>query len=262
MPRCTRPGRLPAALSNTLPTALTAAALLGACAGTSRAPPTALPRPTTLSAEAAAAACQVVVVPVLAKVRLTGATLVAAGSQRARLPNGLEVGEPLPAHCVLQGRIDERTCADGLLQHTGFELRLPSASALAQVMAGPRNGRGALYTGWPRDSGLADPIFSPLELADDQRRLNDAHGAAAAALFARSFFVPGMTHCGGGPATDAFDGLGAQVRWVEQRQAPERITARGAGTLPATLSRPLCPWPQVARYAGGDASSEASFTCR
>jgi len=110
--------------------------------------------------------------------------------------------------------------------------------------------------------GLADPIFSPLELADYQRRLNATHGAAATAQFVRSFMVPGMGHCAGGPATDGFDGLGALVKWVEQGEAPERVVARGTGAVPATVSRPLCPLPQVARYTGGDTNSAASFSCR
>ena len=109
--------------------------------------------------------------------------------------------------------------------------------------------------------GLADPIFSALETADYQQRLNAAHGPARAAEFARSFMVPGMTHCAGGPATDAFDGLSALQRWVEHGQAPERMEARGTTVLPG-LSRPLCPHPQVARYRAGDVASAQSFDCR
>ena len=110
--------------------------------------------------------------------------------------------------------------------------------------------------------GAADPIFSALESVDYLQRLQQAHGAAASAGFARNFIVPGMTHCSGGPATDAFDGLAALLQWVEQGQAPDRVLAQGSGTLPATLQRPLCPWPQVARYSGGDVNAAASFTCR
>ncbi|MES2718014.1 MAG: tannase/feruloyl esterase family alpha/beta hydrolase [Pseudomonadota bacterium] len=562
------PATRPTHRSPLLPAALATTALLAACAGPSPAPPSPAspPRPTTLDSAAAAAACQAARLPALPGLRLTAATLVAAGSQRARLPNGQEVGQSLPEHCILQGRLDERTGADGQPYHTGFELRLPSAfsgrffyqggggndgvirpaigrntggrgeadnalqrgfavvstdaghqspaptfgldpqariehawrahdrtavtakallaayygrpadrsyfvgcsgggrqgmmftqrfpayfdgvvavapamrvsegatiaaawtvqtflavapkgadgqpvlaqalsdaqlkrvatevlarcdtndgladglvqdfgrcqiepgalvcpaggatpgclsapqaGALARVMAGPRNSRGALYTGWPWDpgmadpgwrawtlgtaqqgapnarhvtlmagalghefvtppdpalgtlnfdferdpprmaafhreygtaddvqlqgfrqrggkllfiTGLADPIFSPLELADYQRRLHAAHGEAAAGQFARAFFVPGMAHCSGGPATDDFDGLGALVRWVEQGQAPERILARGTGTLPASVNRPLCPWPTVARYTGGDSNDAASFSCK
>ena len=71
-----------------------------------------------------------------------------------------------------------------------------------------------------------------------------------------------MTHCSGGPTTDGFDGLSALVQWVEQGQASERVMAQGTGTLPATVSRPLCPWPQVAGYSGGDIPVAASFACR
>ena len=81
--------------------------------------------------------------------------------------------------------------------------------------------------------GAADPIVSALESVDCLRRLLQAHGAAATAGFARNFVVPGMTHCSGGPATDAFDGLSALVQWVEQGQAPERVLAQGSGPLPA-----------------------------
>ena len=542
------------------------AALLAACAGQSPQTPAAPPKPTTLDAATAARVCQAAGLPALPGLRITAATLVAGGTQRARLPNGQEVGDPLPEHCIVTGRLDERTGADGKPYHTGFELRLPSAfsgrffyqggggndgvvrpaigrntgargesdnalqrgfavvstdaghqsptpefgldpqartehayrahdrtavtakallsayygrpadrsyfvgcsgggrqgimftqrfptyfdgviavapamrvsegatiaaawtvqqfmavapkgadgqpvlaqafsdaqlkrvadavrercdaadgladglvqdfancridprtlvcpaggaapgclsgaqaDALASMMAGPRNSRGPLYTGWPWDpgmadpgwrawtlgtaqqgapnarhitlmagalghefvtppdpslstvnfdferdpvrmqafhavydtaddvdlagfrqrggkllffTGLADPIFSPLELADYQQRLHTRHGAAGASQFARAFFVPGMTHFSGGPATNDFDGLGALVRWVEQGEAPQQVMARGSGTMPAAVNRPLCAWPAVARYDGGDANSAGSFSCR
>jgi pimeloyl-ACP methyl ester carboxylesterase len=109
--------------------------------------------------------------------------------------------------------------------------------------------------------GMADPIFSAFEVMDYQRRLNAVHGDAAAASFARTFLVPGMTHCSGGPATDDFDGLAAIERWVEQGEAPERVLARGTAQRPG-VSRPLCPYPRQARYAGGDPARAESFECR
>lgn len=109
--------------------------------------------------------------------------------------------------------------------------------------------------------GMADPVFSAFETVDYQQRVNAAHGDAAAARFVRSFLVPGMNHCGGGPATDAFDGLGTIVDWVEQGRAPERIVAHGTQALPG-WSRPLCPYPRIARYKGGDTRSADSFDCR
>ena len=72
--------------------------------------------------------------------------------------------------------------------------------------------------------------------------------------------VPGMTHCSGGQATDQFDMLTAIQNWVEKGKAPDRIVAKGKA-FPG-VTRPLCPYPQVARYVGGDPKSEKSFECR
>jgi feruloyl esterase len=87
--------------------------------------------------------------------------------------------------------------------------------------------------------------------------------------FARFYPVPGMAHCGGGPATDRFDAFGALVAWVEEGAAPGDLLAEARADnteLPAdwskTRSRPLCDWPEVARYRGaGDLESAASFIC-
>lgn len=75
----------------------------------------------------------------------------------------------------------------------------------------------------------------------------------------RFFPVPGMLHCGGGEATDRFDMLDAITNWVERGQAPDRILATSR-TMEG-ISRPLCPYPKVARYQGGDPASAASFAC-
>ena len=85
-----------------------------------------------------------------------------------------------------------------------------------------------------------------------------------------------MDHCGGGPATDQFDMLSALVAWVEQGQAPDHVVAQARGTgnpgganpeVPAawspTRTRPLCPYPKVARYNGsGSIEDAAGFSCR
>jgi hypothetical protein len=121
--------------------------------------------------------------------------------------------------------------------------------------------------------GTSDPVFSSDDTATWYERLQATHGGDAAS-FARYFPVPGMNHCSGGPATDQFDMLSALVNWVEQGQAPQSVTAsaRGPGAavvnaeVPADWSprrtRPLCPYPRVATYSGGDAEAAASFACR
>jgi pimeloyl-ACP methyl ester carboxylesterase len=78
--------------------------------------------------------------------------------------------------------------------------------------------------------------------------------------WARLFLVPGMTHCGGGQATDQFDMLTTIQNWVEKGQAPGSVLATGKA-FPG-VSRPLCPYPQVARYDAGDPANAQSFSCR
>ncbi|MDB5900527.1 MAG: feruloyl esterase [Ramlibacter sp.] len=113
--------------------------------------------------------------------------------------------------------------------------------------------------------GLADPIFSAFDTQDYYERLAAANGGIAAAQsFARAFFVPGMNHCSGGPATDSFDALQSMVDWVEKGQAPDSIAA---AALPNNASfpnrtRPLCAYPKFAKYKGsGSIEDAASFTC-
>jgi hypothetical protein len=78
--------------------------------------------------------------------------------------------------------------------------------------------------------------------------------------WARLFLVPGMTHCGGGQSTDQFDMLTTIQQWVEKGQAPDRVVASGRAFPGKT--RPLCPYPKVARFDGGNADDEKSFSCR
>ncbi len=132
-----------------------------------------------------------------------------------------------------------------------------------------RGGRVLVY------HGVSDAVFS-VNTSIAWFRALDAANNGRAADFARVFPVPGMAHCGFGPATDQFDAIAPLVRWVEEGIAPERIiaTARGAGNagpvnneLPADWApgrtRPLCPYPQVARFvAGGNVEDAASFVCR
>jgi feruloyl esterase len=52
-------------------------------------------------------------------------------------------------------------------------------------------------------------------------------------------------------------------QWVEQGVAPDRITASHATNGVVDRTRPLCAYPQVARYTGtGSTDDAASFVCR
>jgi feruloyl esterase len=79
----------------------------------------------------------------------------------------------------------------------------------------------------------------------------------------RLFMVPGMAHCAGGVGPDQNDAVTAVIDWVERGTAPNSLVARKIVNGAVTRSRPLCPYPQVARYNGqGSTDDAASFTCR
>lgn len=111
-------------------------------------------------------------------------------------------------------------------------------------------------------SGWSDPIFSASDLTAYYDRLSaDARAQGTdAARFARLFMIPGMAHCGGGRALDDFDALSILISWVEQGQAPTAFVAKGKA-FPG-VERPICAYPQVARYDGkGPPNAAASFAC-
>jgi hypothetical protein len=113
--------------------------------------------------------------------------------------------------------------------------------------------------------GAADSSVSVNDTLRWYNAMNSAMGGNAQS-FARMFVVPGMNHCSGGPSTDKFDMLPKLVQWVESGQAPDSVTASATnpGYFNASArTRPLCPYPQQARYKGtGDINDAANFTCR
>jgi len=99
--------------------------------------------------------------------------------------------------------------------------------------------------------------------------------------FYRLFMVPGMMHCGAGAGPNLFGNMldfaaandadhniyTALERWVEQGVAPDRIIAKKyKDDDPAKgveMTRPLCPYPQVAKWSGKGPTSEAqNWSCQ
>lgn len=111
--------------------------------------------------------------------------------------------------------------------------------------------------------GVSDPVFSINDTLAWWRQV-DTHNGGKAAQFVRVFPIPGMTHCGGGDATDQFDVLAPLMAWVEHGQAPDSILATADPRAPwPKRSRPLCAYPAVARYKGaGDIERADSFECK
>ena len=118
--------------------------------------------------------------------------------------------------------------------------------------------------------GVSDAIFSVNDTTNWYEALRARHGGDASD-FARFFRVPGMAHCAGGPSTDQFDLLTALVDWVENGRAPDTVIAQPAAPgnavganrdVPSNWSpgrsRPLCPYPRVARLKPGATDLESA----
>jgi feruloyl esterase len=126
-------------------------------------------------------------------------------------------------------------------------------------------GRLLLYHGWN------DPSISPLNTVNYYGKVVEAVGKRDGAQnaeartqeFARLFMVPGMLHCGNGPGPNDFDMVAALEKWVEGKEAPERIIASHETNGTVDRTRPLCVYPKVASYSGsGSTDDAANFVCK
>jgi feruloyl esterase len=71
-----------------------------------------------------------------------------------------------------------------------------------------------------------------------------------------------MGHCDGGPGPNTFDALGALEQWVEHGTAPDKLIASHVTAGKTDRTRPLCPYPQVAKWNGtGSTDDAANFSC-
>ncbi len=136
---------------------------------------------------------------------------------------------------------------------------LPAVSALSTDLAAfkARGGKLVMYT------GLADPVVPPAAVINYYDRVTATMGGRAnTESFFRFFPAPGMAHCNGGVGPNTFDALGALERWVETAEAPRFIVATHTTGQQVDRSRPLCAYPQKARYKGtGSIDAAANFVC-
>jgi hypothetical protein len=109
--------------------------------------------------------------------------------------------------------------------------------------------------------GWADPILQPMAGVNYYEQAVAKNGPATSDFF-RLFMVPGMSHCGGGIGPDRHDPMTAMVNWVEKDKAPASMLASRVVDNQVVRTRPLCPYPQVARYSGGGSIDDAAnFRC-
>jgi feruloyl esterase len=115
-----------------------------------------------------------------------------------------------------------------------------------------RGGKLLLYAGWGDTTITPENTVLYYEnlLAEMGRDQGD---------FTRLFMVPGMGHCRGGAGPYSFDTIGTLEQWRERGVAPAQIMGRNPQS---GLARPLCPFPQYAKYKGtGDLKDAANWAC-
>jgi hypothetical protein len=109
--------------------------------------------------------------------------------------------------------------------------------------------------------GWADPILQPMMGVNYYEQALARNGPNTPDFF-RLFMAPGMAHCGGGIGPDRHDSVTAIIDWVEKGKAPDSMMASRVVNQQVVRTRPLCPYPQVARYSGqGSIDDAANFRC-
>ena len=118
-----------------------------------------------------------------------------------------------------------------------------------------RGGKMIMYFGW------ADPQLNPRMGVEYYEQVVEKMGASTPDFF-RLYMVPGMFHCGGGVGTGVFDAATPLVKWAEAGTAPDSIEAARVVAGKVVRTRPLCAYPQVARYKGSGSIDDAqNFAC-
>ncbi len=118
-------------------------------------------------------------------------------------------------------------------------------------------GKMIMYGGW------MDPVVPPQDnVAYYEGVAKQMGGYDKTRDFFRLFMAPGMGHCSGGPGPNTFDALTALENWVDKGVAPDNLIATHSTGGKVDRTRPLCPYPAVARYTGkGSIDDAANFAC-
>ena len=150
------------------------------------------------------------------------------------------------------------------LSKFNFDTDVEKMSAAARLMDATdadlsrfqsRGGKIVMYFGW------ADPALTPFMGIDYYEKVEAQMGLSTTDFF-RLFMVPGMFHCRGGVGVSTFDALTPVVQWVEKTVPPDQIIGSRVVDEKVVRTRPLCPYPQVAKYKGSGSIDDASnFAC-
>lgn len=150
------------------------------------------------------------------------------------------------------------------LSQLDFERNPPKLDWIRQVLNATdtdlsafrdRGGKLIMWFGW------ADPALNPMMGVEYYESVLRTMGPGTRDFF-RLYMMPGVFHCSGGVGCDAASRLAALIQWVEEGKAPDRIVAMKIAGGKVVRTRPLCPYPEVARYKGAGSIDDAeSFVC-
>ena len=119
-----------------------------------------------------------------------------------------------------------------------------------------RGGKLLMYHGW------ADPQITPLNSVRYFNEVLKTAGEPVRGASIQLYMQPGVSHCWGGDGPDTFDVVGVLDRWMQTGRAPSQIVAKQSGGA-SERTRPLCPYPQIAKYKGeGSVDAAENFLCR
>jgi hypothetical protein len=121
--------------------------------------------------------------------------------------------------------------------------------------------RGGKLIQW---HGWNDPAIPPMGSVRYYQEVNRRMGRTDD--FYRLYMLPGVLHCRGGAAPGDVDWLQVLEQWVEGGKAPGPLVATAGQRAPddtaaAAKSQLVCPYPAVARHAGGDRGVAESWRC-
>jgi feruloyl esterase len=118
-----------------------------------------------------------------------------------------------------------------------------------------RGGKLLMYHGW------ADPGPAPQNTLNFYNSIKQKVDGPSEDWM-RLFFLPGVGHCGGGVGPDRADFVTALEQWRESGRAPNEIIASRVRNGRTDMTRPLCPYPQIATWMGSGSTDDAkSFVC-
>jgi hypothetical protein len=118
--------------------------------------------------------------------------------------------------------------------------------------------------------GLGDELIFPRGTFNYYNRVTErAGGLSNVQKFYRFFPYPGGNHCTGdigqpnAPLINPADLFAALVNWVEHGAAPDSIVAyNNLNPALATVSRPICKYPDKLVFKGGNTNVAANFICQ